>query len=149
MSCEHPLSLPGFGREMTSGARMQALIYPQSIGLPAGADLATYSGVDDVYMTLDGSGVVVWTDGMRLTLPPTSPYSCEHCGHTGIGSEDGDACDHCTFWLEGEPMQTPEHAVSFLTALLSCHAEVLEKQEWEGVRACCEFFGITLMTEGG
>ena len=46
-------------------------------------------------------------------------------------------------------MQTPEHAVSFLTGFLSCHAEVLEKQEWEGVRACCEFFGITLMTEGG
>tara|TARA_R100000329_G_scaffold10941_1_gene12134 strand:- start:154 stop:534 length:381 start_codon:yes stop_codon:yes gene_type:complete len=123
---------------------MQALIYPQSIGLPAGADLATCSGVDDVYMALDGSGVVVWENGMRLILPPTSPYSCDHCGHAGA-DEDGDACDRCTFWLEGEPMQTPEHAVSFLTTFLSLYAEVLDEKEWADVQACCEFFGIFLI----
>lgn len=115
---QHPLSLPGFGRDLTPAGRLQRLIYPAQFGIQE-ACLTEMDGVDDCYISDDGRGVVVFTDGSSLSMAPSEPYSCLACGHTGLEPDGGgDACEACTVFADGEPCQTAEHGFTVAVCLV-------------------------------
>ena len=101
--------------------RMQRFIYPGRTPEFAGPGycLTDLPGVDDCYVNSEGHGVVAFTDGSLLSMVPGMhcEVHCTVCDGTWLAQDDsGDACEACTYWLNGEPCQTAEHAFAEVCA---------------------------------
>jgi|DEB0MinimDraft_10_1074344.scaffolds.fasta_scaffold123152_2 hypothetical protein len=47
-------------------------------------------------------------------MPHTFPDHCPACHGTGLHPNGEDACEHCTYWVDGEPCQTREQVLAVL-----------------------------------
>ena len=92
--------------------RALALAYPGSQGRPDD-DMSSHAGVDKVCVVMSPLLVVRFRDRTALTMGELNdpPSTCKTCGGSGLKPDGlGDACEACTYWVEGAPCQTREQA---------------------------------------
>jgi hypothetical protein len=120
--------------------RALALAYPASQGR-ADDDMNSHAGVDEVCVVMGPLLVVRFRDGTALTMGELNdpPSTCKTCGGSGLKpGGSGDACEACTYWVEGAPCQTREQVFAEVVSWVETHegfAEWDKDVEPDGERA--------------
>jgi hypothetical protein len=103
--------------------RALALAYPASQGRPDD-DMNSHAGVDEVCVVMGPLLVVRFRDGTALTMGELNdpPSACKACGGSGLEPDgSGDACEACTYWVEGAPCQTREQVFAEVVSWVETH----------------------------
>ena len=74
------------------------------------SDFLQTDGVADVRLRTSIKIIVVFDDGTSVRMGEREAHpTCGVCEGSGLkGDASGDACETCTYWVEGAPCQTRE-----------------------------------------